>query len=90
MYDKELEVLDALLKQRFWRRGKIADWYARQALIQMNHLCCTSDDKTEKAAHKDEMRECARATLLAALDDEDVGDGKEICFLVLFSCRGSG
>ncbi|KAL1664575.1 hypothetical protein GGF50DRAFT_114989 [Schizophyllum commune] len=74
MYDKELEVLDALLKQRFWRRGKVADWYARQALIQMNHLCCDSDDKVEKASHKDEMRECARATLLAALDDEDVGD----------------
>ncbi|TRM59262.1 VRR-NUC domain-containing protein [Schizophyllum amplum] len=74
MYEKELEILDALLKQRFWRRGKVADWYQRQALIQMNHLCSASEDKAERAAHKEAMRECARATLLAALDDKDVGD----------------
>ncbi|KAL1744333.1 VRR-NUC domain-containing protein [Schizophyllum fasciatum] len=73
MYERELEVLDALLNQRFWRRSKVAEWYGRQALIQMNHLCGASEDKAEKAAHKEAMRECARATLLAALDDPDVG-----------------
>jgi Fanconi-associated nuclease 1 len=32
-YDRELEVLEALLNQRHWRRGRRGKWYERRALI---------------------------------------------------------
>ena len=32
-YDRELEVLEALLKQRRWRRGRRGKWYERRALV---------------------------------------------------------
>jgi len=32
-YDRELEVLEALLNQRRWRRGRRGKWYERRALV---------------------------------------------------------
>lgn len=32
-YDRELEVLEALLNQRRWRRGRRGKWYDRRALV---------------------------------------------------------
>jgi hypothetical protein len=32
-YDRELEVLEALLTQRHWRRGRRGKWYERRALV---------------------------------------------------------
>ncbi|KAF8891363.1 hypothetical protein BD779DRAFT_1514822 [Infundibulicybe gibba] len=37
-YEHEATVLEALLSQRFWRRGKRARWYDRRALIQTRYL----------------------------------------------------
>jgi fanconi-associated nuclease 1 len=34
----ELEVLEALLSQRRWRRGRRGEWYDRRALILTNHV----------------------------------------------------
>src|SRR5882762_3419093 len=43
-YDKELEVLEALLTQRRWGRGRRGQWYDRRALILMTHYA--KDEKT--------------------------------------------
>ncbi len=43
LYEREKEVLRALLQQRVFRRGKRGDWYDRLALILMQY----SDDKTQ-------------------------------------------
>ncbi|KAJ3720822.1 hypothetical protein DFJ43DRAFT_1204778 [Lentinula guzmanii] len=37
-YDKELEVLQLLLDQRFWRQARRGKWYERRALVQDRHL----------------------------------------------------
>jgi Fanconi-associated nuclease 1 len=37
-YEYELEVLQALLSQRRWRRGSRGAWHDRRALILMTHL----------------------------------------------------
>lgn len=36
-YDRELEVLEALLNQRRWRRGRRGKWYDRRALVQTRY-----------------------------------------------------
>ncbi|KAJ3922957.1 VRR-NUC domain-containing protein, partial [Lentinula edodes] len=37
-YEKELEVLQSLLAQKFWRQAKRGKWYERRALVQDHHL----------------------------------------------------
>jgi Fanconi-associated nuclease 1 len=37
-YEYELEVLDALLSQNRWRRGRRGKWYDRRALILTTHF----------------------------------------------------
>ncbi|KAI0780638.1 hypothetical protein BD413DRAFT_619127 [Trametes elegans] len=61
-YEQELRVLDALLAQRGWRRGRRGRWHDRRALILMQHL---KDDPARNAA------ENALAGVIAALEDED-------------------
>lgn len=37
-YEYELDVLDALLAQKRWRRGRRGRWYDRRALILTTHF----------------------------------------------------
>jgi Fanconi-associated nuclease 1 len=41
-YEREAEILEALIRQTSFRRGKRGAWYDRLALIFMNHF---DDDK---------------------------------------------
>jgi fanconi-associated nuclease 1 len=36
-YDRELEVLEDLLNQRRWRRGRRGKWYERRALVLIRY-----------------------------------------------------
>ncbi|KAK7455129.1 hypothetical protein VKT23_011000 [Stygiomarasmius scandens] len=59
-HQREAEVLDALLAQRFWRRGKRAEWYERRALIGQNYL----------AKGKGALKR-VREEIIEALEDSD-------------------
>lgn len=69
-YEQELEILDFMLSQKFWRRGKRADWYRRKAIIY-GHLIRQADTKDKKW----ELQRLSMLGLRAALLDEDVGIG---------------
>ncbi|KAJ7099557.1 VRR-NUC domain-containing protein [Mycena belliarum] len=62
-YEKDL--LDMLLAQRFWRRGRRAAWYDRRALLQMNYLCKNGDG----TKNMDVLRQ-ARDGIIEALGDD--------------------
>ncbi|KAI0062194.1 hypothetical protein BV25DRAFT_1916125 [Artomyces pyxidatus] len=47
-YDRELEVLEELIKQRRWHRGRRGQLYDRRALILMHHFP-KDDDKAARA-----------------------------------------
>src|SRR5579863_6103082 len=47
-YDRELEVLEALLNQRRWRRGRRGKWYERRALI-LTRYCDKSSETLMRA-----------------------------------------
>ena len=64
---RELEVLDALLAQKRWRRGQRGRWHERRALILSTHF--PKDDKTT---------EQALDVVIEALKDPDTHIGK-IC-----------
>ncbi|KAH8099575.1 VRR-NUC domain-containing protein [Cristinia sonorae] len=55
-YEIEYDLLDALLNQRRWRRGRRGRWYERQALILEKHLRNPAK---------------ARETIIKGLEDED-------------------
>ncbi|WVF70226.1 hypothetical protein IAT40_005015 [Kwoniella sp. CBS 6097] len=63
-YDSECMVLQALLKQRRWRRSKRGAWYDRLALILMNHYNETPEQKEDK------MREAVQVCIDALLDED--------------------
>ncbi|KAI8989721.1 VRR-NUC domain-containing protein [Trametes punicea] len=65
-YDRELEVLNALLAQTRWRRGRRGRWHERRALLLMNHL--RDADHTDVAAETDAA---ALVGVVAALEDPD-------------------
>lgn len=64
-YDRELEVLENLLNQRRWRRGRRGKWYDRRALV-LTRYC----DKSP------ETLRCAVRGLLDALNDRDTHLGE--------------
>ncbi|KAJ7686535.1 VRR-NUC domain-containing protein [Mycena rosella] len=64
VYEKEL--LDMLLGQRYWRRGRRAGWYDRRALLQMNYLVKDSNGSKDMNVLRD-----ARDGIIEALEDED-------------------
>jgi Fanconi-associated nuclease 1 len=64
-YDRELDVLEALLSQRRWRRGRRGKWYERRALILMRYC-----DKTPEI-----LRRAVRG-LLDSLNDQDTHLGE--------------
>jgi Fanconi-associated nuclease 1 len=47
-YDRELEVLEALLNQRRWRRGRRGKWYDRRALV-LTRYCDKSPENLRRA-----------------------------------------
>ncbi|KAI0957731.1 hypothetical protein AcW1_006029 [Taiwanofungus camphoratus] len=59
-YQYELEVLEALLAQRRWRRGRRGRWYDRRALILMTHF--PQDEETSLRAME---------AVIEALNDDD-------------------
>ncbi|THG99844.1 hypothetical protein EW026_g2590 [Hermanssonia centrifuga] len=59
-HEAELGVLEALLRQTRWRRGRRGRWYERRALILMTHL-----SKEEGVYHR------AMTAVLDALKDSD-------------------
>ena len=58
-YNAELAILEALLNQRRWRRGRRGKWYERRALILTTHI------KGPTALLR------AHEGVLAALSDDD-------------------
>jgi len=64
-YDRELEVLEDLLSQRRWRRGRRGKWYDRRALV-LTRYC----DKSPGALR------CTMRGLLDSLNDRDTHLGK--------------
>lgn len=67
-YEDELMILNSLLSQKYWRRGKRAEWYVRRAIIQ-DHLRCR--DKAQKVGLEESLR-----GLKEALLDKDTGIGE--------------
>ncbi|KAH9484539.1 Fanconi-associated nuclease 1-like protein [Psilocybe cubensis] len=65
-YKQELKIINDLLNQTFWRRGKRSQWYERRAII-LGHL-------TRQAGTKEDKQELMIETLEGvkeALQDED-------------------
>lgn len=73
-YESELEILDELLKQRLWRRGKRARWYERRAVILMHHLSRQTGVEVVPILQK------ALNGVREALEDEDTGIGTRVTF----------
>lgn len=59
-YERELEVLEALLAQKRWRRGRRGRWHERRALILMTHM-----DKDPITYQR------ATTAVIEGLEDED-------------------
>jgi fanconi-associated nuclease 1 len=64
-YDRELEVLEALLTQRRWRRGRRGKWYERRALVLTRY-----GDKSPET-----LRRAVRG-LIDSLNDRDTHLGE--------------
>jgi len=64
-YDRELEVLEDLLNQRRWRRGRRGKWYDRRALV-LTRYCDKSPETLRRAVRG----------LLDSLNDRDTHLGE--------------
>lgn len=70
-YEAEAEVLEALLGQKRWRRGKRARWYERRAVLQTRYLCYAEGPGGKE---KDlSVLQQAMEGVREALQDEDTG-----------------
>ncbi|KDR73715.1 hypothetical protein GALMADRAFT_251523 [Galerina marginata CBS 339.88] len=67
-YRAELKVLETLLAQRFWRRGKRAAWYERRAVV-LGHLTSQAHSADEKRSLLLQNMEGIKEALL----DDDTG-----------------
>lgn len=74
-YDRELEVLEALLKQRHWKRGRRGKWYERRALV-LTRYCDKSPETLWRAVRG----------LIDSLNDRDthLGECTRCYFGVMF------
>lgn len=70
-YDRELEVLEALLNQRRWRRGRRGKWYERRALVLTRY-----GDKSPETLSR------AMLGLMESLNDPDTHLGGCISFIL--------
>ncbi len=66
-YEVEVETLDELLGQRFWRRGKRGSWCDRRALVEITYL---SKVEGKKSKSRPKLK-IAMEHLKDALRDED-------------------
>lgn len=66
-YEQELAVLDALLAQKRWRRGRRGRWHDRRALLLMKHLRDATEDDVEQLR----VEKAALTGVIAALEDQD-------------------
>jgi len=69
-YDLELKVLQALLSQKIWMRGKRARWYERRAIVQ-GHLTRQVEGQDTKHSLLWQTMEGVKE----ALRDDDTGIG---------------
>ncbi|KAJ8085107.1 hypothetical protein PM082_003891 [Marasmius tenuissimus] len=65
-YNEEFRLLQKLLNQKFWRRGKRADWYIRRALI----MDCYLSKIVPKKPDRDILRRALKG-IEEALEDTD-------------------
>jgi len=72
-HERNLEVIESLLAQRFWRRGKRAAWYERRAII-LGHLQRDAADKEKKI----ELQWKTLDGIKEALLDDDTGTGMSV------------
>jgi Fanconi-associated nuclease 1 len=70
-YEYEAEVINALLRQRVWRRGSRARWYERRAVLMTRYLCLDKDGRKKENVLREAMR-----GIVEALKDEDTGIGE--------------
>lgn len=70
-YESELAVVNDLLSQPFWRRGKRSAWYDRRAIIQ-GHLTRAAESKEAKHDLQWQTLEGVKKALM----DEDTSLGK--------------
>lgn len=66
-YDDELMILNCLLGQKYWRRGKRADWYDRRAIVEWHLWGRDKDDNL--------LRQSLQG-ITQALSDEDTRIGE--------------
>ncbi|KAI3621492.1 coiled-coil domain-containing protein mtmr15 [Moniliophthora roreri] len=66
-YEEEFALLQKLLSQKYWRRGKRGEWYQRRALIQETYLSKRGGKKTKDKVVLTEAWE----GLMEALEDDD-------------------
>ncbi|KAF9014179.1 VRR-NUC domain-containing protein [Cyathus striatus] len=67
-YTLELELVQSLLAQRFWRRGKRAAWYTRRAILQTRYLHKDLDGRIDLNVLQE-----ALDGIYEALKDNDTG-----------------
>lgn len=81
-YQFELKVLDALLDQRFWCRGKRAKWHTRRA-IALGHLATKEKNLLKKRQIQSQMLDGIKEALL----DDDTGIGYYFSLLLLLDAN---
>lgn len=79
-FNQEISILEELLAQPRWRRGKRGEWYDRWALILMHHLVREKreiDGKQIALAKKEQEEILKRAmkVIIRGLEDEDTHVG---------------
>ena len=77
-FEREITILEELLAQPGWRRGKRGAWYDRWALILMHHLVRKKRDGQLIALAKDHQKailEQAIKIIIRGLEDEDMHIG---------------
>ena len=79
-FDREISLLQELLAQRRWRRGKRGAWYDRWALVLMHHVVRTKHEVNgeQVALSKEEQKKVLRNAMdvvIEGLHDDDTHIG---------------
>jgi fanconi-associated nuclease 1 len=67
-YERELELINTMLGQRLFLRGKRAKLYERRAILQTKYLCKTQEGAVDFGV----LREALDGVREALLDDDTV------------------
>lgn len=70
-YDREMVVLNDLIAQQHWRRGKKGKWYDRRALVLTTHLCkgLAQSKLPNEVEKRTQLLTCALEGIKVGLDD---------------------